>query len=1059
MVGGPTDAELVAAWQGGDAEAGTRLFDRHVQRLYRFFTSKSQVDPDDLVQRTFLGVVEGAARIRDGKSFRAYLFTIARRLLFAHYQERHKVPVTTLSNKPLAELGPSPTSVARLNERKRVILAALAPAPARHSDRTGAALLGAIRGSGDRPGGRRAAGNDQVPDPSWEAAASGAPRGRSRGTVHVTERDTVEGWLGEAGSHLGADAVQAHQRLRWMLFPEASALGLPARYRVGERLGRGGGGAVYAAYDAKLDRSVAIKVVHDERLRGIRAQSRLSREARAAARVEHPNVIQIFDVGVADVGVYVVMERIAGCDLRQWLAQQERGWREVVDVFVQAGRGLAAAHRSGLIHRDFKPSNVLVGDDRRARVLDFGLARLLSTSSEPGAPPIEDDLDSRADWSVTRKGDVAGTVPYMAPEQHRGLALGPTADVYAYCVALFEAIYGHPPFAARSASSQLAAKEAGPPVPPSSDVPRWVASTIQRGLEPDPAKRWRTMDALLSALTRRRRKHPWLLVGAMAVGLGAMAAWPADAQTTDECGDASVWTDGERDAVASVVGDMAALDHYAAAWVEASRKACDAPAMERCLAERRRSFRALADALGGGNDLAPDEVAKAIGKLEPVQRCEEASEAPRASSPEAEDIRDRIARAYAFSWTGQLPQAMDLARSAIADAGSFNDALLLIAAEFALAQAAVLGGKYVEAREAYARMYFTATRAELAEHRVDAARRAAFVAADREGDVALAEIWVARARDAADEDSPRGIIAELEETEYMLAMRKGEPTRALAHAQVAFDLMQAEYGTADFNVPHAHVNLANALSQLGRHAEALGHYQEAASGFEARFGPMHPQTGVAFFNMGNAQAELGDQKSARTSYERTLTIFAAAMGADSLLVARARMNLAATLQNLGELDLARSEGERGVKDMAAASRAESAELALSHETMGWIYKEQEMFAEAEAEVRESIAMYERLGLSGDPRVGSATLELGHLMRARGDLDGARQVYEEVVALLQDSDIDPSRLANARFALAKVVDDPERGCVLVRSAQANWVATGSFSEEIRDADAWLAEHCN
>ena len=129
MVGGPTDAELVAAWQRGDAEAGTRLFDRHVQRLYRFFTSKAQVDPDDLVQRTFLNVVEGAARIRDGRSFRAYLFTIARRLLFAHYQERHKVPVTTLSNKPLVELGPSPTSVARRGERKRVILAALAQLP------------------------------------------------------------------------------------------------------------------------------------------------------------------------------------------------------------------------------------------------------------------------------------------------------------------------------------------------------------------------------------------------------------------------------------------------------------------------------------------------------------------------------------------------------------------------------------------------------------------------------------------------------------------------------------------------------------------------------------------------------------------------------------------------------------------------------------------------------------------------------------------------------------------------------------------------------------------
>jgi serine/threonine-protein kinase len=251
---------------------------------------------------------------------------------------------------------------------------------------------------------------------------------------------------------------------------EAPAV-LPAGTRVGryaiERLiGVGGLGVVYAANDPELGRQVALKL-----LKSASDQERLVREARALARVSHPNVVAVHDVGRWQDRVFIAMELVRGRDLRGWLRERRRRWPEVVDVFLAAGRGLASAHAAGLVHRDFKPENVLISTEGRVAVSDFGLAR---------------GLDEAPD------GTVAGTLAYMAPEQAAGELADARSDQFALCASLFEALHGARP------SDR----------PDEAHVPRTLARIVRRGLAQEPAERWPSLAALLAALGRDRTRWP-----------------------------------------------------------------------------------------------------------------------------------------------------------------------------------------------------------------------------------------------------------------------------------------------------------------------------------------------------------------------------------------------------------------------------------------------------------------------------------------------------------------------------------------------------------------------
>ncbi|MHB8878701.1 MAG: protein kinase domain-containing protein, partial [Myxococcaceae bacterium] len=240
--------------------------------------------------------------------------------------------------------------------------------------------------------------------------------------------------------------------------PKGASIG---RYIVIEVLGIGGMGVVYAAYDPQLDRKVALKLLRpDVEPAGGAEESRLRliREARAAARLSHPNVVAVHEVGTVDDQVYVAMEYVDGGTLTSWVAERLRPWREIVEVFVRAGRGLATAHAAGLVHRDFKLENVLIGKDGRVRVTDFGLARLEGESAPAVAVGVSPAL---FEPGLTRSGMVMGTPAYMAPEQLRGGKADARSDQFSFCVALYMALYGQRPFEGNTPAALEAASSSG----------------------------------------------------------------------------------------------------------------------------------------------------------------------------------------------------------------------------------------------------------------------------------------------------------------------------------------------------------------------------------------------------------------------------------------------------------------------------------------------------------------------------------------------------------------------------------------------------------------------
>ncbi|MFV8754530.1 serine/threonine-protein kinase [Nannocystaceae bacterium ST9] len=317
------------------------------------------------------------------------------------------------------------------------------------------------------------------------------------------------------------------------------------RYELVGRLGSGGMGVVHRAHDPELDRPVAVKLLRPEVSADGKARARMLREARSLAKLSHPNVITVYDVGTIDGEdgpVFVAMELVAGKDLRRWLADRRgstdpSAWIEVLERFLAAGRGLEAAHEAGLIHRDFKPENVLVGDDGRVRVLDFGLARVSATlTGEPSAadanvgPGATGDLDhltgdvdrltvdvarlptveSRraVDGSLTETGAVLGTPLYMAPELYAGQPADATSDQFAFCASLWEGIYGRRPFGADTLVRHVEAVKAGEILEPPTDspVPIELHRIAARGLDPNPRKRWPDMHALLHELEQLIRQ-------------------------------------------------------------------------------------------------------------------------------------------------------------------------------------------------------------------------------------------------------------------------------------------------------------------------------------------------------------------------------------------------------------------------------------------------------------------------------------------------------------------------------------------------------------------------
>lgn len=387
------------------------------------------------------------------------------------------------------------------------------------------------------------------------------------------------------------------------------------RYTILERIGVGGMGEVWAAYDPHLDRKIALKLIHSqfEGTRQDRHRARLLREAQALAKLSHPHVVTVYDVDQIDNRLYIAMEFVEGETVAAWVERTSPSWQEILEVYVAAARGLAAAHAQGIVHRDIKPSNIVVGKDKRVCVLDFGVAKALQGHAMVVESTLELDEETplheivlSARQSLTKPGPTIGTPGYMALEQVRtGHQVGPAADQFSLAVSLYESLYGFSPYSCVSLLTRLTAMEAGEVILPPSDkaVPSHVFDVVRRALQPTPDERYPSMEAFIKALEGSEslvaKRSSWLFAMGAVLVAGVGALWmagsrtepsPAPCQGAAEIWD-SVWSDERRVAVAEAVlatvdghdvlaNVSIAADRFGEAWKASWTHVCEATAVQ-----------------------------------------------------------------------------------------------------------------------------------------------------------------------------------------------------------------------------------------------------------------------------------------------------------------------------------------------------------------------------------------------------------------------------------------------------------------------------------------------
>ncbi len=905
--------------------------------------------------------------------------------------------------------------------------------------------------------------------------------------------------------------------------PNPTLEALPPGYRIGRfvilyRLGVGGMGVVYAAYDRELDRKLGIKVLRTHLGASPGARVRMTREAQALARVDHPNVLAVHDVGVHDERIFIATAFVDGTTLREWLAKRPRSRRDVLEVFLQAGRGLAAAHAAGLIHRDFKPDNVLVDKTDRALVTDFGLVRAAGPSEPEAADvtalvapdvglartvPDSDHLavdasNARAlESPLTMAGSVVGTPAYMAPEQHRGKPADARSDQFAFCTALWEALCGERPFAAATRDDLIEEIEAGR-ARGVDRVPRRLRRVLLRGLASDPAGRHASMPALLRALRDepqawRRAALAALLVAS--IGVAAWAVLRSAPAAPPSCAAAvapfaGVWNDGASRAIHTAfaaTGDLSAdhaartvdhvLDEYQRAWGGVATGVCTAarsgaiPGLAldrrgRCLARRLGELGALVNVLssGPGREVV-DRAVAAARALTPVLTCEDDDALASAVAPpenpevraQVDRLRERLDRAEALVRTGGYQQALTAAESLTVDARAVGHRAFL-------AEALILHARALTA---------------LVDPRaVEVVREAIEMAASAGDDRTLARAWLHLLHSLVVDNRFAEAVA-LELAASAAVTRAGNDPllrAALLNSVGRMHYEQGNYALARTtwrevltlrlaNLDPNNPEVANAWLVIGNAAldqsdleDARAHYEHALAIYERSQGPDHPNVGVALSNIAAVLHTQGDLGEARRYYQRSLE-----------LVERRTPNLpdhAVALNALANLDLE----EGAVAD--ARRRAEQA-LAIAERTLGVGHQvninavlvlaavaAKQGHGDAESLYLRALQATEAARGAQNPQLAYPLFSLAEVLVDAGRPIEARPLLERALAVCAAECPDPTWLAHIHFDLARLVwsTDRRRARDLIRSARATLATIPRRDAALhRDVEQWLAAH--
>jgi tetratricopeptide (TPR) repeat protein/predicted Ser/Thr protein kinase len=849
------------------------------------------------------------------------------------------------------------------------------------------------------------------------------------------------------------------------------------RFELVRTLGAGGMGVVYLAVDAELDRKVAIKVLADRRI-GEDDRLRMHREAQALARISHPNVVQVYEVGHHDGRLFVAMEYLDGSTLRPWLAEA-RPWQSTIDVLIQAGRGLAAAHAAGLIHRDFKPENVMLANDGRPRVLDFGLARLdaahvdaVSDGGSEARVGATGDHESRASSSsralhvdVTRTGATVGTPAYMAPEQFLGHALDARTDQFSFCVVLFEALYGRRPFGGRTRMQIAAAVTRGVvEVPAGARVPAWLRKIVLRGLSVEPRDRFADLDALVAALGRRSRVGRWAAGLTIAGGLALGAVVLRD-DTPEPCSAVAAAIDGvwNQDARASIRAAFAAverpwaddafgtveqsLDAWVERWRSARTDACVATLVEQtqsaelmdlrmaCLDDRRRQLSALLDVLGAADAAVVQRAVAAVDGLPHVEPCAEPEYVrplvPRPDDPAAqaiiEQLEERIAATRAEIAAGRYVAAVERLDGAADDARAVAYEPILGRLLLAQSRAHDAAGNHEAAEAASREAYLVALRVGERETAFGAALQHAETLGTFHQRREPAEQWLgfadAFARrpdadpfDAVDVASHRGTMLNL----------LGEPDAAIEQLVSALSRATELLAPDDLRLAQLHAILGKSYELRDRFDDARAQYESSLAIVRGRLGAQHPRVGKAMFDLGTLAVTRGDYDEALAHYLRAREVMTAALPAGHPSLAAVTHNLADVLGRLGRYGEAIDEQREALAAFEAMHGEDHTNVAFAYNNLGTLLRRLGRSDEALVALERSLAIRRRIYPADHPEIG---LVLGNLALVMQDLrrfEEAR-VYQEQALTLARKELgtDHTLIATHLQNLGNTLEDLQR----------------------------------
>jgi tetratricopeptide (TPR) repeat protein/predicted Ser/Thr protein kinase len=801
------------------------------------------------------------------------------------------------------------------------------------------------------------------------------------------------------------------------------------RYVVIDKLGQGGMGVVLSAYDPELDRKVALKLVRSLQGDGaVELQQRLLREAQAVARLAHPHVITVFDVGTVDGRLFMAMEFIEGPTLRKWLARS-RSWREVCAVFQQAGQGLAAAHAAGLVHRDFKPDNVLVDARGRVRVTDFGLARF-EQASGPLLPSGEPAPAEGPHPGLTRTGSLVGTPAYMAPEQWHGHEVDARGDQFSFCVSLYEALYGHRPFARGSPPDFTRL----PPPPPHTQVPAWVRRVVLRGLSVAPGERFPSMEALLEALSkdpaRRTRRAVAAGLGALALTVAAvLVPWGGPSPCTGAPERlAPVWSEARRAAVrtallatgspraqgtaASVEGLLAG---YTRAWEDGYTETCRATHVRKeqpesvlalrmaCLDRHLLALDALAGLLEHADAELVDGAVEAAQKLPRVSSCAHVDallalppppEEP-AQRARLESARRELARAQALLDTGRFDAGLPVAKAVLEEARALRYRPLEAEALHITGWLETRLGRNTAADELWSQAVLTALASRHDELALRSATELVYVNGYELGRYPKAREWEAQARALLERVGPREEVeAQLSSNAGLLAFSEGRMPEAQEHYQHALRLRERVLGPNHPQTAKVLNNLGLLHHRRGAPAEAVPLYERVLAIQREQLGPDHPVQAVTLINLGDSRRALEGPDAALPFYTQALELRLRTVGETHPLTLRLYNDIGRVHMQRGDFVEARKAHERALALCARAYGEEHAEYALALKEVAALEHRQGRMAEALALYDRVLALQERLlGTAAsvtmrtrEERAG-VLLGSGRAREALGELEG------------------------------------------------------------------------